>query len=303
MHIQVPAILKCLYCGHNGLRLAENAVVTKQNRFETVQEGRILCPQCGASYPIADGILNFLPRRTPNIGVGQWTNQVPLTAWGYERFWRPKALTLLGGREWSPAEEHATIVQMLDSRQHGWRRELATHDEVAYFLDQGCSTCFYARAIVRAFQKGQLRLHGADNGHVIAIDNSWVMLEESRRYIEKDNMQGFITLIRADAENVPFIDGAFAGIANGGSLNEFKHTLPALRETRRTLDKQGNAAFMVQMGAKQFPGKLVNRFITLGSGIKFFELDKLNELYRQADLKLHEQQYEGLISISHLTPA
>jgi ubiquinone/menaquinone biosynthesis C-methylase UbiE/uncharacterized protein YbaR (Trm112 family) len=302
MYLNLPVILKCLFCGHEGLRLGDNANVQTCNGFETVITGRVYCPQCQASYPVADGIVNFLARSTPNIGLGQWTNQVPLTAYGYERFWRPKALSLLGGREWLPAEEHATIVRMLDSRQGNWLQEVSTHDDIAYFLDQGCSTCFYARAIVKAFQNSRLRLKGANNGHVAAIDNSWVMLQESRSYIEREGLTGYISLIRADAENMPFIKGAFAGIANGGSLNEFKHTLPALTEARRTLDKQGNAVFMVQMAAKKAPGKYINRFITLGSGIKFFELERLNRLFRQAQFKVLEQQYEGLISISRLIP-
>jgi ubiquinone/menaquinone biosynthesis C-methylase UbiE len=261
------------------------------------------CPQCGGSYPIADGIINFLPRRTPNIGLGQFSNQVPPTAYLYERLWRPKALSILGGREWLPAEEQATIVRMLDSRQGNWRRELPTHDEVAYFLDQGCSTGFYARAIVRAFQNRQLKLTGTDAGHVVALDNSWLMVQEARGYIEREGLTGYISLVRADAENMPFIEGAFAGVANGGSLNEFKQTAPALREARRTLDKQGNAAFMVQMGAKKGFGKFINRAITLSSGIKFFELDRLNAYFRQTGFKVLEQQYEGLISITHLIPA
>lgn len=302
MYSQLPAILKCLFCGHAGLRLSEKTQQQEQNGFETVLEGAVICPNCGGSYPIQDGIVNFLPRRTPNIGIGQLTNQVTLTAYGYERFWRPKALTLLGGREWLPAEEHETLVRMLDSRQAQWSLELPNHDEIAYFLDQGCSTGFYARAIVRGFNNGQLRLKGANGGHVVAIDNSWVMLQEARRYIEKENLTGYISLVRADAENMPFIEGAFAGAANGGSLNEFKHTLPALQEVHRTLDKQGNAVFMVQMGASKQPGKLINRFINLTSGIKFFELSSLHRFYEQAKLKLTEQQSGGLITISHLIP-
>jgi|GEM_PF-745837 len=296
MHSELPAILKCLYCGQAGLQLTPQPTLAQPNGIETVIEGAVVCPRCGSRYPIQDGIVNFLPRLTPNIGLGQLTNQFKLTAWGYERYWRPKALTLMGGREWPPTEEFATLVRMLNARQTA---AIPIHNGLAFYLDQGCSTCFYSRAIIRAHQEGKLN-SGTAPAHAVAVDNSWVMLQEARQFIEKDGLTGHISLIRADVEKLPFIDKAFAGTASGGSLNEFKHTLPALVEAHRTLDPQAQAVFMVQMAADGKVGELVNKFITLSSGIKFFKPDQLLKLFQRAEFKLVEQQSGGIITINHL---
>jgi SAM-dependent methyltransferase/uncharacterized protein YbaR (Trm112 family) len=296
MHSELPAILKCLYCGQAGLKLAPNPKLAQPNGIETVIEGAVVCPKCGSRYPIQDGIVNFLSRRTPNIGIGQFTNQFKLTAWGYERYWRPKALTLMGGREWPPAEEFATLIRMLNTLG---ATDIPTHNGLAFYFDQGCSTCFYSRAIIRAHKEGKLNTATVP-AHVVAVDNSWVMLQEARQFIEKDGLSGHISLIRADVEKLPFIDKAFAGTASGGSLNEFKHSEPALSEANRTLDPQAQAVFMVQMAADGKVGELINKFITLSSGIKFFQPDQLLKLFQQAGFRLVEQQSGGIITINHL---
>ncbi len=296
MHRQLPAILKCLYCGCEGLRLADGAKITTSNQTETVISGAVVCPRCGASYPVQDGIVNFLPVRVKDIGPGQLTNHNRLVAWGYERFWRPRALTLLGGRPWPLEEELETIIRMLQTPEP---EKLTTHNGLAFYLDQGCSTGLYGRAIVRAFDKGQLNV-GSAEGHVVAVDNSWQMVQEARQFIKQDNMEGRLSLVRANVEQMPFIDEAFAGIANGGSLNEFRHTDRALAETHRNLARRGRAAFMVQMHARQKLGGFINDSLHLSSGIHFFTLDRLNRFYKEARLRVVEQQAEGLITISLL---
>jgi ubiquinone/menaquinone biosynthesis C-methylase UbiE len=135
---------------------------------------------------------------------------------------------------------------------------------------------------------------------VVAIDNSWQMLQEARKYIEQEGLSDSISLVRADVEDMPFINKAFAGITNGAALNEFKHTEPALSETRRTLDKFGNAVFMVQMKARGKVGRLLDKLITLSSGIKFFDRDQLEQYYDRAGFRLLEQVSSGLVTISRL---
>lgn len=298
MYSQLPAILKCTYCGREGLSLSDGAQISELNGVETVTKGAVKCVRCGSSYPIEDGIVNFLNRNVKGISPAQRSNHTKLVAWGYERFWRPKALSLLGGRPWPPEEELATIIRMLEQPEPG---KVVTHNETAFYLDQGCSTCFYGRAITRAIKANQLPASTSSTpAHVVALDNSWPMLQESRGFIEREGLTGLISLVRADTEKLPFIDGAFSGIANGGSLNEFRHTAKALEETKRTLAENGRIAYMVQMQARDGFGKAINTFLALGSGLHFFELGQLNRFYRQAGFKLIEQQGSGLITISQL---
>lgn len=297
MHFQLPGILRCIFCGTEGLRLAQIDQKETCQGQERLVSGKVECLQCGVKYPVKDGILNFLPVQTPNIGLGQLTNHNRLVAWGYERFWRLEALTKLGSREWPPEEELATIVKMLNT---GQPEKITTHNSLTFFLDLGCSTSFYARAMTNAL-KAHLLTTGAGEGHIVALDNSWQMLQEARHFIDEDNLTGQISLVRADAENLPFIAGAFAGIACGGSLNEFQHTFAALNEMRRTLAQHGKAALMVQMQASHKIGTFIQEAIHATSGLHFFKLERLNELYREARFKLTEQQASGLITISKLT--
>ncbi|HEX2916212.1 MAG TPA: class I SAM-dependent methyltransferase [Chloroflexia bacterium] len=298
MHLQLPAILKCTYCGCEGLRLAENAELKVYNGEDSVESGAVHCPRCGCSYPIQDGIVNFIPVRPRSIGPAQWTNHFRLVAWGYERFWRKRALTALGGRPWPPEEELATVVEMLVTPHPAG---LTIHNEMAFYLDQGCSTAFYGRAIARAIIGGKLAT-GSASGHVVGVDNSWPMLQEARGFIQRDGLTGKISLVRANVEKLPFIDAAFAGIASGGSLNEFRHTAKALAEARRTLSPQGRGALMVQMQARGKTGAGINHLLSLSSGLHFFERDQLNRYYQDAHFKVLEQIAEGLITITRLAP-
>lgn len=294
MHTQLPAILRCIGCGTEGLQLGE--VSQSGPTSEQIISGNVICRKCGAKYPIKDGILNFLPVRPTNIGIGQWTNHNRPVAWGYERFWRKQALTLMGGREWPPEEELATVIKMLEIDQP---EKITRHNDIAFFLDAGCSTCFYGRAIAKAIVAGELQLGTAD-GLIVAVDNSWQMLQEARGFIAQDNLSDRISLVRADVEKLPFISKAFTGVACGGSLNEFQHTFAALNEMRRTLAPRGQAVMMVQMQAKNQTGAFIHKAVHLTSGLHFFEAGRLNELYREARFKVAEQQASGIITISKL---
>src|SRR5215210_6852749 len=58
--------------------------------------GNLACPACDAHYPVRAGIADFLgPPRPPT--PAQVVNELPPTAWAYERLWRPFALSLLSG--------------------------------------------------------------------------------------------------------------------------------------------------------------------------------------------------------------
>jgi SAM-dependent methyltransferase/uncharacterized protein YbaR (Trm112 family) len=297
MHIDLPAILRCPFCSNEGLKLDEVRHRETTTGGERIVTGKVKCPRCGAKYGIKDGILNFLPVTTPNIGIGQFTNQNRLTAWGYERFWRKDALTKLSGRPFPPAEELATVTRMLENPEV---EKLTLHNNTVFYLDLACSTSFYARAIVRALDENRLNIGGHD-GHVVAIDNSWQMLQESRQFISQDGLTGRISLVRCDAEKLPFIRRAFAGIACGGSLNEFQHPEKALEECRRALATHGRLVMMVQMHAKSQPGSAIQDVLHTLSGIHFFETRRLNNHYRDAGFVLNEQQSDGLITISKLT--
>jgi SAM-dependent methyltransferase len=110
---------------------------------------------------VRDGIADFLgPPRPPT--PAQITNEWPLTAWVYERGWRPFALTLLSGEPFPYRRELPLITALAEPRRGG------------LYLDVACSNGLYARALARS-------LAGAP-GHVVGVDHSLPMLKQARQY-------------------------------------------------------------------------------------------------------------------------
>jgi hypothetical protein len=110
--------------------------------------GDLGCAGCGARFPVRDGIADFLgPPRAPS--PAQVTNELPPTAWVYERAWRPFALTLLSGESFPYRRELPLITGLIEPRRGG------------LYLDVACSNGLYARALARML--------GAAPGHVVGV--------------------------------------------------------------------------------------------------------------------------------------
>lgn len=269
----------------------------KDTELELVEQGAVVCVRCQASYPVEDGILNMLPHTLKGLNLAQLSGQWRLTASAYERPWRLKALTWLGQRDWPPSEEIETLVRMISDKVQV--EKLTTHNDFAFYLDLACSTCFYGRNLACALKRGYIP-SGTATGTVVSLDNSWAMLQEARKFMAKDDVTGYISLVRADVENLPFIDGAFAGIAGGAILNEFRHPETSLVEATRVLAPGANFVCMNQVAASGKVGRAIQKMLRLQSGLKFFEKDQLAKMFREAKLKLVEQQASGLITINQL---
>lgn len=298
---QLPTILKCLHCGRDGLELGSGTkTYTLRNgdeEIELVEQGTVECPRCHTIYYVEDGILNMLPHTIKKLNPAQLSGQWQLTAWGYERPWRMKALTWLGGRDWPPSEEINTVLETLADVPV---EKLTTHNEFAFYLDLACSNAFYGRNIACAIKNNHLAT-GTANGTVVAVDNSWPMLQEAKKRIAQVDVSGYVSLVRADAENLPFIAEAFVGIGGGAILNEFQHPEKSLREARRVLAPSGNFVCMNQVASSNTIGYAIQQFLGLTSGLKFFKKPELAEMFKQADLHLERQEASGVITINHLT--
>jgi len=299
---QLPAILKCLYCGCNGLNLAPDTKTytfrTGDQEIEVVERGAVLCRKCQTSYPVEDGILNMLPHTLKGLNQAQLSGQWKLTAWAYERPWRLKALTWLAQRDWPPSEEIETLIQMLSDTPPP---KMTIHNNLAFYLDLACSTCFYGRNMALALKDGRLDT-GTATGTVVSLDNSWAMLQQARKFIQTAGVTGYISLIRADVENLPFINEAFVGIGGGAILNEFQDPDKALQEAARVLAPDANFVCMNQVAASSGWGRAIQKFLSLSSGLNFFEKDQLPQMFQEARLKLKAQQASGLITLNQLVP-
>jgi SAM-dependent methyltransferase len=259
----VPA-LRCTACG-GALELTE----AQHDGAGEVIGGALRCQACPAGYPIRDGIADMLgaPRIT---SFAQLTNELPPTAWAYERLWRPFALSLLSGAPFPYSRELPLMLDMAEPT-HGLH------------LDIACSNGLYARALAQRL---------GEHGHVAAIDHTMPMLLEGRQRARAAGLS--ISFVRAKAQQLPFQTECAQGVAIGGSLNEAGDLEHCLAEVQRVLTPGG---CYVAMTLTSHPGWLerkVQHMLALG-GIRFWSTDQLVERFEAHGLHVVERQQFGIV--------
>lgn len=237
-----------------------------------VTSGTALDPSTGHAYPIKNGYLDLLGRRTGADSVANLTNFLPGAGPSYEPLWRVRSLTLLTGEAFSNERELETIADLVALERGG------------LYLDLGCSAGLYTRGLMARL--------GDYGGDVVGIDISPSMLKEAARRARGLGVRH--SLARADAEAMPFADGSFAGAVCGGTLNEFGDPARALRETRRVLAPGGRVAIMGILKATTTRGRRLQRFLGTG-GIRFFEPSQLASLLDHAGFDPDPLQVHGAV--------
>lgn len=243
-----------------------------------IMAGTLHCA-CGAAYPIRDGITDFLGPPRPST-IAQLTNELPATAWAYERLWRPFALTLLSGESFPYQRELALVTEWVGA-EHG-----------GLFIDVACSNGLYARALARA-------MRGAP-GHVIGVDHALPMLQEARQRARTAGVQ--VSYMRASAQALPVADGVASGVTIGGSLNEIGDLDACLREVRRVLADNGRCVAMTLTTAQHAVGRAVQFAVSVG-GIAFWSREELLRRFSAAGLHPQRDEQYGIVLFTLVTPA
>jgi ubiquinone/menaquinone biosynthesis C-methylase UbiE/uncharacterized protein YbaR (Trm112 family) len=241
--------------------------------------GELACPGCAARYPIRDGVADFLgPPKPPT--VAQVVNELPPTAWVYERAWRPFALTLLS-RERFPYRRELPLVANLTAPDRG-----------GLYLDVACSNGLYARALARTM--------GTASGHVAGVDHSLPFLDQARRYARAAGLR--ISYLRAKAQALPIVGGAAAGVVVGGSLNEIVDLDGCLGEARRVLGRDGRFLAMTLARAATSGGRVFQRLMGVG-GVEFWSPDELAGHMARHHLRTVGHWTYGLVMFHLALPA
>jgi ubiquinone/menaquinone biosynthesis C-methylase UbiE/uncharacterized protein YbaR (Trm112 family) len=262
--------LRCPSC-RNTLLLQQ----PKRDSSGEIVVGNLSCETCSAAYPILAGIADFLGGQPP-ASLAQVINDLPPTAWGYERLWRPFALTLLSGEAFTYRRELPLIAALAEPRRGG------------LYLDVACSNGLYARALARA-------MRGA-SCHVAAVDHALPMLVEARRLARAAGLK--ISFLRAKAQALPIASGAAAGIAIGGSLNEIENVDGCLAEVRRALASDGRFVAMTLTRASTPTGRAVQRLMSSG-GIQFWTPDQLVRCFDRHGLKTVGRWQYGIVVFTY----
>src|ERR687897_548127 len=218
--------------------------------------GRVRSPATGETYEIKDGYLDLLKARTGADNVVNLTNFLPGAGRGYEPLWRVRSLRLLTGEPFANERELRIIKDLLRPTPGG------------RYLDLGCSAGLYTRDLARDPETS-----------VVGIDISPSMLREADRRARRAETKP--SFVRANAQNLPFFDGAFSGAVCGGSLNEFGNPARVFRETRRVLESGGRIAIMGILRANTQRGRRLQHLLSTG-GIKFFDPEELRSLLDHA---------------------
>jgi len=243
----------------------------------SVTSGLVLDPATSETYPVKDGYLDLLGRRTGAHNVANLTNFLPGAGPAYEPLWRARSLTLLTGEEFP------------NDREVGIIAGLARVDRGGLYLDLGCSAGLYTRSLAAKIE---------DRGKVLGIDIAPTMLKEAVRRTKRTGTSP--SFVRADAENLPFADGAFAGAVCGGTLNEFGDPARVLRETRRVLGFGGRVAIMGILRAKTSHGRMLQRLFSTG-GLRFFEPGEVSSLLDHAGFEPDPLQVHNLVFFAGAT--
>ncbi|KPP98564.1 MAG: Methyltransferase domain [Bacteroidetes bacterium HLUCCA01] len=224
----------------------------------------------GDSYPVNRNIIELLTGNYPRTTLAQDSNFIPLTAKGYEDYWRKTSIKSISGQDFSMADEQNLLCDWLDPR---------AGDVIA---DLGTSTGLYPRTLYR---------HQPEC-HPIAIDLSLPMLQEARQRAIKEGCE--LTLLQANAEELPFFAGSLDALSCGGSLNEFYDPQKALYEARRVLKKDGRFFMMYLLEADTLAGRLLQKASSLG-GIKFWSRDASFQLITRSGFHIEKEKQLGIV--------
>jgi ubiquinone/menaquinone biosynthesis C-methylase UbiE/uncharacterized protein YbaR (Trm112 family) len=271
---EIVAYLRCPTC-HQPVSLQH----AQTDRRAEIIGGDLVCDGCASRYPIRAGVADLLGSRQPATPA-QVTNDWPMTAWVYERAWRPFALSLMSGTRFPYRRELPLMARMVEAQRGG------------LYLDIACSNGLYARALART-------MRGAD-GHVAGIDHSLPMLAQARRFARHAGLR--ISYLRATAQALPIASGQAAGVAIGGSLNAIGDLDTCLAEVHRTMRPDGRYMAMTLARAATASGRLFQRLLGPG-GIQFWSSDELEAHFARHGLRTTTRQQYGLVMFHLAGPA
>lgn len=236
-----------------------------------------ICSKAGDDYLITDNIIHLLTEKSEKTTLAQMTNHWKLTAGVYEDVWRVNALSLMSGETYPIDEELKLVMDWLEP------------EEDKCYLDVGCSTALYGRAI-------QQKTPGSQ---VIALDFSVQMLEEARLKAREENRSLF--LLKADASNLPLFGRSIDGAVCGGSLNEFYDPIKVLYEMYRVLKPAGTVVMMHLLKADTWYGKLLQEPLK-ATGLHFWTQEESVEMFERCGFAVEKELKKGIVMFTKLRP-
>ncbi len=239
-------------------------------------ENVLRCPACRVSYPLVDGIPDFLPA-DPEQSIGPLNRaMVRAIVRLYETpLWYVPILKLAGG-EGAPsyAEVIRQMVGLMDVRQ-------------GLLLDVACGPGTWGRRLASP----SLAAYG--------IDISWSMLRQGIRAAGGERIAN-MHFAHARVEALPFPDRRFDAAYCGGALHGFPDPAGALAEIGRTL-KPGAPLVVLTFLARDQPLVRLRRRAEARNAkllkLHMFEVTELEQALAQAGFEGFEPLIHGGVII------
>lgn len=254
----------------------DQAVITLPEQVSDLQKPftGTVCSSMGDEYRIENNIVDLITKQK-DFTLAQSTNHWTITASLYEDLWRKRSLSLLTGEPFPIEKEKELLIDWVNPKPDG------------VYLDVGCSTALYARALKKASPESK----------VVAIDFSKQMLTEAKLKAEAD--QTDLYLIKADAREMPFYGRTFDGVVMGGTLNELSDELKVLFECRRVLKECGVMFMMHLIKSEYWYARLMQDSAEWG-GLQFWTVEESNKIFERADFKVEDQFTKGIVCFTKL---
>jgi SAM-dependent methyltransferase len=228
------------------------------------------CSECSRTYPVADGIPDFLSQASLAPAALRIARVMDFVAPFYESRLFASVLLRLSGVSGS-----SRFIDNIASFHSETLKGIT-----GSVLDVACGPATYCRRIA------------SPSRNVYGIDISMGVLRQGMTYVARDGVPG-VHLARARVEELPFESAVFDGVICSGSLHLFPDTALSLREIARTM-KQG-APLSVQTFVA---GKtVVNRLLQGRSWLHTFELAEIRQYLTEAGFDRFQPTLDGIVLI------
>ena len=231
-------------------------------------DSALYCDECDRTYPVVDGIPDFLSQATLAPAARHLGQVMDLVAPIYEsRLFVSSLVTLSGISGGSRFMDHI-------ARYHAEALKGIT----GAILDVACGPATYSRRIASPARS------------VYGIDLSMGVLRQGQAYAARDGAPG-VHLARARVEALPFENAVFDGVICSGSLHLFPDTVLALREIARTMKPSAPLSVQTFVEGKT----VINRLLQNRSWLHTFKLDDLQRSLIEAGFESFQPELDGIV--------
>ncbi len=264
LHERFVETLRCPACGHDSFD--EDATT-------------LTCQACQRQFNFQNGIADLAPPHVPTRSMTQKLMESRFYAQLYEEFMRPRLTNVVSNR--SMREEYRLAADFLDI------------DSDTRLLDVGCGTGNFTRYFAQRIGLAETAETRGDLPLVVGMDLSWPMLENARRNIRQENLDGKVFLLRGDGTRIPVRRGAFNRLHCAGTLHLMNDIDEALRNFARVLEPDGVCVIGSFILGKGLIRRFVKRAAEFPTRFHWFSREELHRRIERAGFEVLDDSVSG----------